>query len=90
MGSPWVALNLHEVYAKVIHYPPIYFYYVPWVYRVYSRKLKLMMISEVWLFVEMGLGFPIYFLQMIAHFFAALQKLSVKDYWMYWLSMRGF
>ena len=47
---------------------PIYFYYVPWAYKVYSRKLKLMMITEVWLFVEMGLGFPIYFLQMIACF----------------------
>ena len=73
MANLWVTLNLQGALDRVTLYHPTCSSFVLWVYRDLSKRLKLMVTLEVYLFAEMAHGYLIYFLQMTVYSFVELK-----------------
>ena len=69
-------------------YHLICFFFVPWVCRDLLKKLKIMLTSEEYLFVEMAYRFPIYFLQMTVYSFVGLWWRNARKSLIYSQSMK--
>ena len=88
MPNLWVTLNLQGALDKVTLYHPTCSSFVLWVYRDLSKRLKLMVTSEVYLFAEMVHEYLIYFLQMTVYSFVGLKWRNVRGSLIYSQSMK--
>lgn len=78
MGNLLAILNQPEASDKVTLCLPICSFFVLLGYRVCLTQLNLRVVLEVFLYVEMVLEFPIYFLLMIVCSFVELKKQNAE------------